>query len=75
MRALIFSLVLLLGGTALAQENPIVVMETSKGTITIELFADKAPGTVENFLRYTDNDFYDGLIFHRVIDGFMIQGG
>ena len=50
-------------------------MDTNKGTITIELFADKAPITVENFLRYTDNSYYDGLIFHRIIEGFVIQGG
>lgn len=58
-----------------AQDNPIVVMETNKGTIRIELWSDKAPITVENFLRYTDNSFFDGLVFHRVIPGFMIQGG
>ncbi len=75
MRALLFTLLLIFSGTTLAQENPVVVMNTSKGTITIELFADKAPISVENFLRYTDNGYYDGLIFHRVIDGFMIQGG
>lgn len=56
-------------------ENPIVVMETSKGVIKIELFADKAPITVKNFLKYVDDKHYDGTIFHRVIDGFMIQGG
>lgn len=61
--------------TLAAQENPVVVMETNKGTVTIELWADKAPITVANFLRYTDNGFFDGLIFHRVIPGFMIQGG
>jgi len=62
--------------TTTAQEaNPVVVMETSKGTITIELFEDKAPVTVENFLWYVDNEFYNGLIFHRVIKDFMIQGG
>jgi cyclophilin family peptidyl-prolyl cis-trans isomerase len=62
--------------TANAQEaNPVVVMETSKGTITIELYPDKAPVSVENFLWYVDNSFYDGLIFHRVIPDFMIQGG
>lgn len=55
--------------------NPTVVMETSEGVITIELWADKAPVTVKNFLRYTDEKFYDGTIFHRVIDNFMIQGG
>ena len=58
-----------------AQDNPVVVMETNKGTIKIELWADKAPISVENFLRYTDNSFFDGLVFHRVIPGFMIQGG
>jgi cyclophilin family peptidyl-prolyl cis-trans isomerase len=50
-------------------------METNKGTIKIELWADKAPISVANFLRYTDDNFFDGLIFHRVIAGFMIQGG
>jgi len=55
--------------------NPIVVMETSKGTIEIELFEDKVPTTVRNFLSYVDASSYDGTIFHRVIDGFMIQGG
>ncbi len=54
---------------------PVVVLETSKGNIEIELYPDKAPLTVQNFLWYVDNKFYDGLIFHRVIDGFMIQGG
>lgn len=64
-------------GTAQASEanRPLVSMETRLGTITIELWPDKAPATVENFLRYVDNDLYDGLIFHRVIPGFMIQGG
>ena len=55
--------------------NPVVVMETSKGTIKIELYPDKAPETAANFLRYVDDKFYDGTIFHRVIPGFMIQGG
>ncbi|MDW8244063.1 MAG: peptidylprolyl isomerase [Thermogemmata sp.] len=55
--------------------NPIVVMETSMGTIKIELYEDKAPITVKNFLQYVQDKHYDGTIFHRVIDGFMIQGG
>lgn len=55
--------------------NPVVVMETSEGTVKIELWADKAPGTVKNFLRYVDDNFYEGTIFHRVISNFMIQGG
>jgi peptidyl-prolyl cis-trans isomerase A (cyclophilin A) len=49
--------------------------ETSLGNFTIELFEKEAPGTVENFLRYVDDGFFDGTIFHRVIPGFVIQGG
>ena len=60
---------------AQAEGNQLVLIETSMGSIRAELWADKAPQTVENFLSYTDKGFYDGLIFHRVIDGFMIQGG
>jgi len=52
-----------------------VVLETSMGTIKLELFADKAPKTVENFLSYVADGFYDNTIFHRVINGFMVQGG
>jgi cyclophilin family peptidyl-prolyl cis-trans isomerase len=55
--------------------NPMVVMETSKGTIKIELFEDKSPLTVKNFLAYVDDKHFDGTVFHRVIPGFMIQGG
>jgi peptidyl-prolyl cis-trans isomerase B (cyclophilin B) len=55
--------------------NPVVLMETSHGEIEIELFEDKAPNTVANFLKYVDAKFYNGTIFHRVINGFMIQGG
>lgn len=55
--------------------NPRVVMTTNHGTITLELNAEKAPKTVKNFLSYTEGGFYDGTIFHRVIDNFMIQGG
>ncbi len=54
---------------------PVVVMETSKGTIKIELYPEKAPQTVANFLTYVDEGFYDGTIFHRVMEDFMIQGG
>jgi cyclophilin family peptidyl-prolyl cis-trans isomerase len=63
-----------LAGVARA-DNPVVVVETSMGTIEVELYADKAPETVKNFLGYVDDKFYDGLIFHRVISDFMIQGG
>ena len=55
--------------------NPRVLLQTSKGDITIELDAAKAPLTVKNFLAYVDAKFYDATIFHRVIKGFMIQGG
>jgi cyclophilin family peptidyl-prolyl cis-trans isomerase len=55
--------------------NPQVVIKTSEGDITVQLFADKSPVTVENFLRYVDDGFYSGTIFHRVIPNFMIQGG
>jgi cyclophilin family peptidyl-prolyl cis-trans isomerase len=55
--------------------NPVVVMETSLGTIKIELFEDKSPITVKNFLSYVDDKFYDGTVFHRVIPDFMVQAG
>jgi cyclophilin family peptidyl-prolyl cis-trans isomerase len=55
--------------------NPVVIMKTSLGTIKIELFQDKAPISVKNFLTYVDEKYYDNTIFHRVIKGFMIQGG
>jgi len=63
------------GTSDAAGANPQVLLKTSKGDITLELYPDKAPGTVKNFLAYVDAKFYDGLIFHRVIKGFMIQGG
>ncbi len=55
--------------------NPGVLIKTTKGDITVELYPDKAPLTVRNFLSYVDEKFYDGTIFHRVIKGFMIQAG
>ncbi len=55
--------------------NPTVEMKTNLGAITIELYADKAPKSVENFLQYVKDGHYNSTIFHRVIDGFMIQGG
>jgi cyclophilin family peptidyl-prolyl cis-trans isomerase len=58
-----------------AGKNPRVKLETSRGDITLELYPDKAPLTVNNFLAYVESEFYDGTIFHRVIPGFMIQGG
>lgn len=60
---------------AQAADNPEVLIETSQGPILIELYPEKAPKTVENFLAYVDEGFYNGTIFHRVISNFMIQGG
>ena len=62
-------------GGAAAQGNPVVVMETSLGSITIELFQDQAPISVDNFLQYANDGFFEGTVFHRVIQTFMIQGG
>jgi peptidyl-prolyl cis-trans isomerase B (cyclophilin B) len=59
----------------LAEGNPTAVIRTSKGDIHLELFADKAPISVENFINYANSGTYDGTIFHRVISNFMIQGG
>lgn len=58
-----------------AAGNPVVLMETSLGNVKLELFAKEAPISVRNFLGYVKNGFYDGVIFHRVIPGFMVQGG
>lgn len=69
------AVVLLLHAAHTNAANPIVVMDTSHGPIKIELFEDKAPITVKNFLSYVDDKHYDGTIFHRVIGNFMIQGG
>ncbi|GBR74546.1 cyclophilin EcCYP-like protein [Candidatus Termititenax aidoneus] len=55
--------------------NPVVALKTSEGIIKIELYPDKAPVTVQNFLAYVNEGFYNGTIFHRVIPNFMIQGG
>lgn len=71
-----FIMLLTLASLAIAQDKPtVVVLQTTHGTIEVELNAAKAPLTVENFLKYVDDKFYDGTIFHRVIDGFMVQGG
>jgi len=61
--------------TAKSMPHPVVIIKTSLGTIDVELFADKAPKTVENFLAYVKAGHYDGSVFHRVIAGFMVQGG
>jgi peptidyl-prolyl cis-trans isomerase A (cyclophilin A) len=58
-----------------APGNPVAVISTSMGDITVELFKDRAPVSVENFLRYANEGFYGGTIFHRVVKGFVVQGG
>jgi len=75
MKRILILLLALLALGAQAQENPHVVLHTNQGDITLELYPDKAPKTVENFLQYVRDGFYDGTIFHRVISNFMIQGG
>ena len=66
-----------LASTALSalDANPMVELKTSQGEIVVEVFADKAPKSAENFVQYVKYGFYTGTVFHRVIDGFMIQGG
>ena len=66
---------MMLGGALMAQNVVKVEMKTSLGDIVLELYPDKAPITVENFVNYVNEGFYDGLVFHRVISNFMIQGG
>lgn len=75
MKRLLVSLFLFSWIASALAANPIVEMRTSHGTIELELFADKAPKSVENFIEYVKSGHYNGTVFHRVIDGFMIQGG
>ena len=80
MRAMTLCLLGVVGLTQIARgesagEAPRVVLETNHGNIILELYPEKAPQSVENFLGYVDEGYYSGTIFHRVIDGFMIQGG
>jgi peptidyl-prolyl cis-trans isomerase B (cyclophilin B) len=72
---IILSILIFAGSVIGADINPKIVLETSKGKIVLELFPGNAPETVKNFLNYVDAKFYDGMIFHRVIPNFMIQGG
>lgn len=72
---LIAVLVVAGAGSAFASSTPQVKIETSMGDIVLELNRTKAPKTVDNFIRYVQDGFYDGTIFHRVINSFMIQGG
>ena len=78
MKVILTSIVIVLAVSFAAiagDDNPRVNLETSKGKIVLELYADKAPQSVKNFLAYVDAGYYDGTIFHRVIPDFMIQGG
>lgn len=70
-----FTLCLTMPVTSVFAANPTVEIKTNLGAIQVELYADRAPKTVENFLNYVDDGYYTGTIFHRVIAGFMIQGG
>lgn len=67
--------VLITSFSAWGAENPLLELKTDMGTMTIELYPEKAPATVKNFLGYVDRYYYDGLIFHRVVRGFVIQAG
>jgi peptidyl-prolyl cis-trans isomerase A (cyclophilin A)/peptidyl-prolyl cis-trans isomerase B (cyclophilin B) len=71
----LFLAVALLAGTVANAANPTVEIKTNQGLMTLELYPDKAPETVKNFIEYVKSGFYDGTVFHRVIDGFMVQGG
>ena len=72
----VFFAVLMIGvGIEAGTKYPVVRMETNKGDVILELYSDKAPVSVENFLAYTKEGFYNGTIFHRVIKDFMVQGG
>jgi cyclophilin family peptidyl-prolyl cis-trans isomerase len=73
--ALLFGIGCLLLSASCAEERQVVLLETSAGSVRIELFDGKSPATVENFLGYVRSGFYDGTVFHRVIPGFVIQGG
>jgi peptidyl-prolyl cis-trans isomerase B (cyclophilin B) len=69
------ALALLAAAAPGTKTHPHVTLDTSKGKIVIELYPDKAPKSVDNFLQYVKSGFYDGTVFHRVIAGFMVQGG
>ena len=75
MTRLFIFLLSLIAATAAYAANPKVELKTSMGVVVLELYPDNAPKTVENFLQYVKDGHYDGTVFHRVIPGFMIQGG
>lgn len=68
-------LFLFISGSVLAEDRPRIMLQTNAGEIILELNPESAPTSVNNFISYVDSGFYDGTLFHRVIDGFMIQGG
>jgi len=72
---LLLSFLLIFSVNLYAKQNPIVVLETTQGTIELELYPDVAPLAVENFTTHVKNGYYNGIIFHRIIRNFMIQGG
>ena len=77
--AMFLMMAIFLGGSgtaaAQAKSSPVAVIQTSMGTVKVELWPDKAPNTVANFVRYANEGFFNGTIFHRVIKDFMVQGG
>jgi peptidyl-prolyl cis-trans isomerase A (cyclophilin A)/peptidyl-prolyl cis-trans isomerase B (cyclophilin B) len=75
MKSLILALTLSVAAGVAHAGHPMVEMQTNQGNIVVELYPDKAPKTVENFLRYVKNGFYEGTVFHRVVKNFMVQGG
>ena len=75
LKLIALNLFLLLSMASFAQDSNTFLIETNRGNITIEVYPKKAPKTVANFKKYVSNGFYNGLIFHRVISSFMIQGG
>jgi cyclophilin family peptidyl-prolyl cis-trans isomerase len=72
---ILMALIMTINAETAKAKNPVVVLETSEGTIELELYPNVAPKHVANFLELANKGFYNGVIFHRVIDGFMIQGG
>ena len=75
LKTIIITLYIFLSFNAFSESSNIFIIETNRGNITIEVYPEKAPKTVKNFKKYVTNEFYNGLIFHRIIDNFMIQGG
>jgi|TARA_B110000037_G_scaffold175346_1_gene199875 cyclophilin family peptidyl-prolyl cis-trans isomerase len=75
LKTIVFNLFIFLSISSFAEDSNTFLIETNRGNITIEVYPEKAPKTVENFKEYVKSGFYDGLIFHRIISNFMIQGG